>query len=226
MNIYEKGFPAVIKVSHAHAGMGKAKVPDIDGFGDVRTIMALTGDYGTAEPYIKPAYGIRVQKTGNNYRVYKKVHTGAGWKSHFGGADLQFLELNDTFKLWVDECAKCYGGMELLAVDAICDENDNYHILELNGSAIGIQQQFWKGDSVGIVDMAIDKMNKIYVDKKESVGGQGFLIETAADWEKKNDSIKQVLEDLKKLDLEKQLREKEEPAVNKPKPEGSDRSRP
>jgi hypothetical protein len=28
MTVYDSGFPCVIKVSHAHAGMGKAKVPD------------------------------------------------------------------------------------------------------------------------------------------------------------------------------------------------------
>lgn len=56
-------------------------------------------------------YGIRIQKIGNHYRVYKKVFTGSGWKSQFGGADLQYMELTDQFKLWADECAKCYGGM-------------------------------------------------------------------------------------------------------------------
>lgn len=58
---------AVIKVSHAHAGMGKAKVADTgkhhyvrpllidfstDGFQDVSTIIALNQDYCTTEPYI------------------------------------------------------------------------------------------------------------------------------------------------------------------------------
>jgi len=51
--------------------------------------------------------------------VLKKVHTGSGWKSHFGGADLQEIDLNDTYKLWVDECAKLFGGLDMLAVDAV-----------------------------------------------------------------------------------------------------------
>lgn len=28
MTVYDSGFPCVLKVSHAHAGMGKAKVAD------------------------------------------------------------------------------------------------------------------------------------------------------------------------------------------------------
>ena len=78
--------------------------------------MALHTDYCTAEPYIEPEYGLRVQ------RVYKKVFTGSGilqlnitnvegWKSQFGGADLQVIPLTDEFKLWADECSKCFGGM-------------------------------------------------------------------------------------------------------------------
>jgi hypothetical protein len=53
MVVYDGGFPSVIKVSHAHAGMGKAKVADMQGFEDMRTILALTNDYCTAEPYIR-----------------------------------------------------------------------------------------------------------------------------------------------------------------------------
>ncbi len=77
--------------------------------------------------------------------MYKKVYTGSGWKSQFGGSDLQLIEINDVrpaptmrvreeamlltlahslpalqrYKLWVDECAKAFGGMDLLAVDAL-----------------------------------------------------------------------------------------------------------
>ena len=123
-------------------------------------------------------YGIRIQKIGNHYRVYKKVFTGSGWKSQFGGADLQFMELNDKFKLWADECAKCYGGstrlsfllqvsgvlnaylgMDLLAIDVLVDKEGNYWILELNGTAIGIQAQYWAEDSACLVDLVVDRMS-------------------------------------------------------------------
>jgi len=41
--------PAVIKVSHAHAGMGKIKVDDSSTFRDMSTVLALHHDYCTAE---------------------------------------------------------------------------------------------------------------------------------------------------------------------------------
>ncbi len=59
------------KVSHAHRGMGKMKVFDSDQFRDFSTVMGLHGDYLTAEKFIDADYGIRVQKIGNHYRVYK-----------------------------------------------------------------------------------------------------------------------------------------------------------
>jgi len=162
IGVWDGQFPAVIKVSHAHAGMGKAKLENMGNLQDTATILALNQDYCTVEPFIKTTEGVRVQKIGDSYRVYKKIFTGSGWKSQFGGADLQSIELTDTFKLWADECAKCYGGMDLLAVDAVLDEHGNYHILELNGTAIGIQEQHWAEDSNRLVYLVVERMNSIF----------------------------------------------------------------
>eukprot|EP01027_Heterolobosea_sp_BB2_P017871 GEZU01025272.1.p2 GENE.GEZU01025272.1~~GEZU01025272.1.p2 ORF type:complete len:134 (+),score=32.64 GEZU01025272.1:144-545(+) len=65
-------FPNVIKVSHAHCGMGKIRCPTSDTFRDVATVVALHHDYASAEPYIDADYGLRVQKIGDQYRVFKK----------------------------------------------------------------------------------------------------------------------------------------------------------
>jgi hypothetical protein len=61
--------------------MGKIKVDTNEGFRDMATVLALNNDYCTAEPFIPGEFGIRVQKIGRSYRVYKKVATGSGWKS-------------------------------------------------------------------------------------------------------------------------------------------------
>jgi len=159
IGVFDGGYPAIIKVSHAHAGKGKAKLENMGNLHDAATILQLHSDYCTVEPYIPTLYGIRVQKIGDHYRVYKKVHTGSGWKSQFGGADLQSIELTDTYKTWADECSKCYGGMDLLAVDAVCDMKGNHQILELNGSAIGIQPKHWDEDSKRVVELTITRMN-------------------------------------------------------------------
>jgi hypothetical protein len=47
-----------------------------DGFRDLATVLALNGDYATAEKFFPCEYGIRVQKIGTSYRVLKKIFTG------------------------------------------------------------------------------------------------------------------------------------------------------
>jgi len=201
IGVWDGQFPAIIKVSHAHAGMGKAKLDNMGNLQDTATILALNQDYCTVEPYIKTSEGVRVQKIGDSYRVYKKVFTGSGWKSQFGGADLQSIELTDTFKLWADECAKCYGGMDLLAVDAVLDEHGNYHILELNGTAIGIQPQHWTEDSMRLVYLVLDKMNSIFCAEPEKSEAP-TLSSSATEWNKTN---KVMLEYEKEIAMLKEM---------------------
>ena len=64
--------------------------------------------------------------------MFKKVWTGGDWRSQFGGADLQDIELTDELKLIADECATAYGGMDVLAVDLLHEpKKDKIVILEL-----------------------------------------------------------------------------------------------
>ena len=51
MPMYDSGFPAILKVSHAHAGMGKVKIASSEGIHDCATVLALHGDYASLEPY-------------------------------------------------------------------------------------------------------------------------------------------------------------------------------
>mmetsp|Transcript_28319 Transcript_28319/g.39991 ORF Transcript_28319/g.39991 Transcript_28319/m.39991 type:complete len:380 (-) Transcript_28319:12-1151(-) len=160
--------PSVIKVSHAHAGMGKVKVNTHDDFRDIATVVALHSDYCTAEKFIDSEYGIRIQKIGNHYRVFKKVFTGSGWKSQFGGADLQEIPLTDTYKLWADECAKSFGGMDLLAVDALHGKDGKDYIIELNGTAIGFHAKSIQEDTKHVKEVVIEKLNALFGPKENS----------------------------------------------------------
>lgn len=154
--------PAVMKVSHAHAGMGKIKLDETAAFRDMATVLALNNNYCTSEPFIDAEYGLRVQKIGNHYRVYKKVYTGSGWKSQFGGSDLQLIEINDRYKLWVDECAKAFGGMDLLAVDALKAKDGQEYIIELNGTAIGLTPGYEAEDTEHIHQLTLERMNSLF----------------------------------------------------------------
>ncbi len=159
-------FPAIIKVSHAHAGMGKIKVDNHNAFRDVATILAIHDDYCTAEPFIEPEYGFRIQKIGETYRVMKKFFTGSGWKSHFGGAALFEDKLTDSYKLWADECSLLFGGMDILALDGIHGKDGKDWIIELNGTAIGILADKWLEDSVTLAKMVTSKCNALFCKKE------------------------------------------------------------
>ena len=54
MPMYDSGFPAILKVSHAHAGMGKVKIASSEGLHDCATVLALHADYASLEPYVPP----------------------------------------------------------------------------------------------------------------------------------------------------------------------------
>lgn len=150
--------------------MGKIKVDDHTAFRDVSTIIAMNDLHCTAESFIEPEYGIRVQKIGaDNYCVMKKMFTGSGWKSQFGGSMLTQIELTDEYKLWADECSKCFGGMDILAVDAIHGRKTGKdHIIELNGTAIGILPERWLLDSQCITEMVVERINELYCKEKGS----------------------------------------------------------
>ncbi|KAH3760333.1 synapsin II [Pelomyxa schiedti] len=155
--------PCIVKVSHAHRGMGKIKAHTQEQFRDIATVLALHPDYCTAEHFIEAEYGIRVQKIGSHYRVMKKIYTGSGWKSQFGGADLQEVPLTPEYKLWVDECAKCFGGMDWLAVDALHGTDGQDYVIEMNGAAIGLLSSSWLEDTNYMLDLVMQRMNEIYV---------------------------------------------------------------
>jgi hypothetical protein len=64
---------------------------------------------------------------------------------------LSEIECTPMFKLWADECSKCFGGLDVCAVDALKKKNPDgsisYVIIELNGTACGFQSDSWLEDS-------------------------------------------------------------------------------
>ena len=49
---YWESFPNVVKIGHGQAGYGKIRCADHRAFADVRSVIAQTSQYCTAEPFV------------------------------------------------------------------------------------------------------------------------------------------------------------------------------
>ncbi|KAL7532857.1 hypothetical protein ACHAWF_004263 [Thalassiosira exigua] len=160
--MYGSKFPVVLKVGHAHAGLGKMKVANHHDWEDVRSVVAIAdGKYCTAEPFINGEYDIRIQKIGGNYRAYKRRSLSGTWKTNTGYSIIDVVELIPDYKRWIDEACKMFGGLDICTVDAIHDSGTNKdYIMEVNGTSSGLLPEYAGEDNMHICDLVVDKMNK------------------------------------------------------------------
>jgi len=157
---FTPNYPIVVKVGHTHAGFGKIRVPDHHQLEDLGSVLALHGDYAVAEPFLKGVYDLRIQKIGDRIRCYKRIGFNS-WKTNTGAADLEEIPIKEEYRLWVDECSKLFGGLDMLAVDAIHDETtDKDYILELNGTSIGLGPDREPEDNRLIAEVVLTRMRK------------------------------------------------------------------
>ena len=63
-------YPVVVKLGHAHGGVGKARAETNQEFLDLASLAALANAYCTSEPYVDTKYDVHVQKVGNNYKAF------------------------------------------------------------------------------------------------------------------------------------------------------------
>lgn len=152
-------YPIVAKVGHAHAGFGKMRLTDHHAFNDLKSVVALTPCYCTAEEFVEGAYDLRIQKIGDHYRAYKRIAMSGEWKTNTGTSVMEEIELTEEYKRWVDEASASFGGMDICTVDAIHSAEDGKEwILEMNGTSSGLAPEREEEDTLHIRDVVLKRM--------------------------------------------------------------------
>mmetsp|Transcript_18103 Transcript_18103/g.45954 ORF Transcript_18103/g.45954 Transcript_18103/m.45954 type:complete len:412 (-) Transcript_18103:114-1349(-) len=156
--------PFVAKMAHCHAGYGKMKVDDQKQFEDLRSLVAVHGDYVTVEPFIDWDWDGRVQRIGEHYRCFRRRNPN--WKGNTGHSMvIEDMELTPEIKLWADECAKAFGGLDILGLDFLHDKHsDRLYILEVNDTAIGLVHKYEDEDMDHMRDLVLMRMAQHYPD--------------------------------------------------------------
>jgi hypothetical protein len=153
-------FPYVVKVGTAHAGYGKIRVRNLEDWDDLKSILMMKPEYYTIEPLLDVEFEYRIQKIGQHYRGFKR-NSSTNWKNNWGNLTFSDFPLEDHHKMWIDECAKMFDGLDITAMDVLRLTDGSDVVLEMNDTACGLMYEHEAEDNGYIRELVLQRLNQL-----------------------------------------------------------------